>query len=119
MQKIALFPFTISINIQDFKVSKTKTTISDIAKHLNISPSTVSRALNDNELISQSTRDKVWEAARQLNYKPNLSAQPLKGIKTALLGILVPDLSTSFYRDLVNSMQEYANAAGCQNHSYS
>ena len=77
-------------------MNKSKVTISDIAKFMGISASTVSRALNNNPTISEETRKNVQEVAKQLNYKPNQSAIALKGGKSRLVGILVPQLSTSF-----------------------
>jgi len=74
-------------------------TIKDIAKKLNIAPSSVSRALNNNKRISEKTRSLVWETAREMGYQPNVSgylseAQSLKNI-----GVIVPDLSHCVYID--------------------
>ena len=58
-----------------------KATIYDIAKALNISAATVSRALNKNPKISQATRELVFETAAKLNYKQNKVAQALRSGK--------------------------------------
>lgn len=64
-------------------MNKPQITIKDIARALNVSPSTVSRALKDNPDISQETRDLIHAYAREHNYKPNVlavnpSCQPLE-----------------------------------------
>ena len=57
---------------------KQHSTIHDIARELNVSASTVSRALQDNPRISSSTREAVKRAAEQLNYQPNVVASALR-----------------------------------------
>jgi len=64
------------------------TTIKQIAKELEIHPSTVSRALSGHPHIAEKTREKVLRMADQLNYMPNLWAQNLVGSKTNLIGCL-------------------------------
>lgn len=68
--------------------SKSKVTLSDIAKKLNVTVSTVSRAINDPEKISSETRAKVMELVKELNYTPNSAARTLKTNKTGTLGYL-------------------------------
>ena len=58
------------------------TTLKELAKLLNISVSTVSKALNDSHEISENTKRRVNELAEKLNYKPNRIAQQLKNNKT-------------------------------------
>ncbi len=60
-------------------------TVIDIANYLNLSPSTVSRALNNNPKISQKTKEKVWEAAKKMGYTPNLPAYILDTTKRTVL----------------------------------
>ena len=59
-------------------MNKPQITIKDIARALNVSPSTVSRALKDNPDISQETRDLIHAYAREHNYKPNVLAVNLR-----------------------------------------
>ena len=65
-------------------------TIKDLAEKLNISVSTVSRALKDNPEISQQTRKTVQALAKELGYKPNPIAVALKTHKSNTIGVVVP-----------------------------
>lgn len=87
-------------------------TIRDIAKALNISTSTVSRALHEHSDINEQTRRAVLEMARQLDYQPNLLAQSLVKSKSNTIGILVPEFLTYFFPTVIIGAQEVAAAAG-------
>ncbi len=82
------------------------TTIKQIAKELEIHPSTVSRALSGHPHIAEKTREKVLRMADQLNYMPNLWAQNLVGSKTNLIGCLVLELTNPFYIPMVRAIQD-------------
>ena len=69
-----------------------RASITDLAKALNFSPSTVSRALNDNSVISATTRLRVRQLAQELNYHPNHLAAGLRTGRSNLLGVLVPHI---------------------------
>ncbi|MGZ8516623.1 MAG: LacI family DNA-binding transcriptional regulator, partial [Chitinophagaceae bacterium] len=71
-------------------------TIYDIAKHLNISATTVSRGLKDNPAINKNTRKKIVEAARLLGYRSNTFASSLRSKKTYTLGVIVHRLNSYF-----------------------
>jgi LacI family transcriptional regulator len=86
-----------------------KTTIHDIAKQLNITASTVSRALNNKPRISENTRKAVLKAAKQLNYQPNNIAAALRNGKSFLIGIIVPTADRSFFASVVRGIEEIAN----------
>ena len=81
-----------------------KITIKEIAKALNVSTATVSKAMQDYPDISNGTKKKVKEYAEKIGYEPNIHASFLRTKKTKLIGIVVPDLNTSFYRELVASL---------------
>ena len=95
------------------KIEKKKNniTVQDIAEHINISASTVSRALNNHPKISQATKEKVWNAAKKLGYQPNIPAY-MSTEKTKIICFIVPELNTPFYLDLINSIQEYTSQKG-------
>lgn len=95
-------------------MKKSKTTISDIAKYLNISTSTVSRALNDHELINEKTKEEVRNAARLLNYRPNQHARSLQTGRSGVLGLLLPDLKSLFYQQIQVAVEQIAQAQGQQ-----
>ena len=85
---------------------KTKSPISiiDVAKHAGLSPATVSRVLNKSGYFSIETQQKVEEAVIQLGYSPNWMARGLKGMKSRLIGLIIPDITNVFYTSLANSV---------------
>lgn len=87
-------------------------TIYDIAKKLNITPSTVSRALSDHPRISQKTKIRVREMASQMNYEPNKVAAALRSGKTYILGVILPTTDRSFFSSVIRGIEEVANRAG-------
>lgn len=74
-----------------------QTTIKDIAKRLNLSIATVSRALNDKWEVSRETRELVMRTAAEMQYRPNAQARGLVSRKTRTIGVLVPDMTSSNY----------------------
>lgn len=87
-------------------------TIKDIAKRLNISVATVSRALRDLPDIHPDTKKMVIDLAEELDYQPNVIATSLVKSKTKTLGLIVPDLGYYFFSTVVKSIEEAAIAAG-------
>lgn len=85
-------------------------TVKDIASKLQVSPSTVSRALNGHEDVSPITKEKVLEMAQRLNYFPNLAARSLRTQKTRTLGLVVPEISKYFFSNVLSGIQEYASS---------
>ncbi|MCC9137242.1 LacI family DNA-binding transcriptional regulator [Pontibacter silvestris] len=90
-------------------MSKPKVTIHDIAERLNITASTVSRALNDNPRISDVTKKAVLKAAKQLNYQPNNIAAALRNGKSHIIGVIVPTADRTFFSSVVRGIEEIAN----------
>ncbi|MBA4055257.1 MAG: LacI family transcriptional regulator, partial [Marivirga sp.] len=103
---------------------KHQTTIIDIARELQISKSTVSRALRGHSDINKETRQAVLDIAKQLDYQPNLLAYGLAKSQSLSIGIIVPEFINSFFPYVIIGAQEVANPAGyhilvCQsNESY-
>ncbi|HJX72340.1 MAG TPA: LacI family DNA-binding transcriptional regulator [Bacteroidales bacterium] len=87
-------------------------TIHDIARMLNISASTVSRALSGNPRISKSTRDKVKKLAGKLNYQPNIVATNLRTGKSKTIGIVVPHINRNFFSNVIGGIEQTASNAG-------
>jgi LacI family transcriptional regulator len=81
---------------------------SDIAKKLNVSRITVSKALRDHPDISREMKEKVLKAAKKMGYVPNLIATQLNTRKTFTIGIVVPDLENIFFAFVVDSMIDFA-----------
>lgn len=83
-------------------------TIKEIAKRLNISPSTVSRALHDHPRIGLRTRMQVQQLAKELNYEPNQLAIRFKQKRTFTLGLILPNLSEEFFSLAINGIEDTA-----------
>ena len=83
-------------------------TIHDIAKNLNISASTVSRALNNNPNISRSTIEKVNAYAIKIGYRPNWIASNLRKRKTNSIGIVVPQINRNFFSSFISGVEKIA-----------
>lgn len=90
-------------------------TMRDIATLAGVSPSTVSRVLNDVATrvpITDETRTRVNEAARRLGYRPNPLARGLRGAPTMLLGAVVRDITDPFFSGAIEALSEAARARG-------
>ncbi|WP_054954869.1 LacI family DNA-binding transcriptional regulator [Paenibacillus dakarensis] len=90
------------------------TNIKDIAKHLGVSVSTVSRAINNHSDVSKETKRQVMEAIREFNYRPNAIAKGLIQKKTFTIGLLIPDISDPFFSALANAVEEMLFEYGYQ-----
>lgn len=93
-------------------MKKSRTTITDIANELGVSPSTVSRALNNNPAISKKTKKAVVKLARKKNYQPNLLALNLLQKKTNTIGVIVPEITSYFFSSVINGIQDMVNPLG-------
>lgn len=81
------------------------TTLKELAVLLNISVSTVSKALHDSHEISENTRIRVKELAAKLNYKPNRIAQQLKTNKTKTIGVILPTVTNPFFAEVLHGIE--------------
>ncbi|MEB2786362.1 LacI family DNA-binding transcriptional regulator [Algoriphagus persicinus] len=86
-----------------------KATIHDIAEKLQVTASTVSRALNNNPRISDATKKKVLKVAKELNYQPNNIASALRSGKSRLIGVVVPTANRNFFSSVIRGIEEIAN----------
>jgi LacI family transcriptional regulator len=84
-------------------------TIKDIAKALNLSIATVSRALRDSYKISHETKQKVVDYATAHNYRPNLMAQSLKNKKSRTIGVIISSLPNNFFAEVINGIEWVAS----------
>lgn len=88
------------------------TTIIDIAKIMGVSGATVSRALKDHPDISEGTRSAIKKMAEELNYQPNSLAQSLTRKESRTIGVIIPNIETSFFTSILTSIQNKASDAG-------
>jgi len=87
-------------------------TIKEIAKALNVSISTVSKALNDSHEIGDKTKAKVLEYAAAHQYKPNLLAQNLKTGKSNTIGVILTSINNPFCSQIIEGIQQHALKVG-------
>ncbi|MDF2158102.1 LacI family DNA-binding transcriptional regulator [Algoriphagus sp. CAU 1675] len=87
-------------------------TIKDIAKELNVSSSTVSRALKDYPGISDETKRKVKELAEKLNYRPNAIALSLRKSRSYTIGVIIPEVVHFFFSTVISGIEEVAYSRG-------
>jgi len=88
-------------------------TIRDVARRAGVSLSTVSQVLNGREgYASAETRDRVLAAARELSYRPNALARGLVTSRTGTLGVVITDITRSFFTQVVGSIEQVASAQG-------
>ena len=88
-----------------------ETTIYDIARLLNLSPATVSRALNDHPAINSNTKQLINSKALEMGYRSNTFASNLRRQQTKTIGVIVPRLDSSFMSTVLAGMEKVANEA--------
>jgi len=79
--------------------------LTDVAKLAGVSPTTVSRVINNKGYLSEKTIQKVQEAMRELGYKPNNVARSLQGKSAKLVGLIFPNISHVFYAELIDKLE--------------
>lgn len=87
-------------------------TLADIARELGVSKMTVSRAINNNPLISEETRKRVLEVARRMNYQPNQHARALATNRSYLIGIIIPDIMNLYFAEVIRAIETISRPAG-------
>ena len=85
-----------------------RVTIYDIAKEVGVSPSTVSRAFNETDLVSGDKINKILETAERLGYRPHLVAKSLRTHKTRSIALLVPDVLNPFFPEIIKAVEDIA-----------
>lgn len=87
-------------------------TMTEIARLTNVSQPTVSRVLNGNPNVAAEIRERVLACAKEHNYQFNALAKGLQGSRTMLLGVLLTDISNSFFADLAKEIEREARRSG-------
>ncbi len=93
---------------------KNKITLKELAKLLNVSVSTVSKALHDSAEISPKTAERVKELAKLHNYRPNPVAVNLKSSKSGTIGVIIPNISNTFFANVLLGIEARAQKSGLQ-----
>ena len=86
--------------------------LKELAAELKLSPSTVSRALNDSYEISEATKKKVISMAEKLNYQPNPFARSLRENKSKTIAVVIPERMSSFFSKVVDGIEEITQQYG-------
>ncbi|QEN08712.1 LacI family transcriptional regulator [Oceanispirochaeta crateris] len=84
----------------------------DVAQSVGVSVTTVSHALNGTRFVDQATKNRVLKCVQELGYVPNILAQSLKGKGTKTIGIIVSDISETFFSEIVKSIEKTAGEEG-------
>ncbi|MCK5148968.1 LacI family DNA-binding transcriptional regulator [bacterium] len=87
-------------------------TLKDLAKRLKVSPSTVSRALNDHPDISSPTKKRILALAESLDYHPDNVAQSLKNACTKTIGVIIPEIKHDFFASVLDGIEDITHEAG-------
>lgn len=95
-------------------MKKDRPTVHDIARELNVTASTVSRALNDHPRISDSTKKAVLNMAKKLSYQPHRIAAALRKGRSHIIGVIVPTADRNFFASAVRGIEEMANQSNYQ-----
>jgi LacI family transcriptional regulator len=93
---------------------KNKITLKELSKLLNVSVSTVSKALHDSAEISPKTVERVKELAKLHNYRPNPVAVNLKSSKSGTIGVIIPNIANTFFANVLSGIEARAQKAGLQ-----
>lgn len=87
-------------------------TLKDIAKELNVSVSTVSKALNGSKEISTKTKEKIQAFAKFYHYKPNALALKLRNQKTMIIGVIIPEIVHHFFTRVISGIENEVSKHG-------
>lgn len=91
---------------------KKKSTIYDVAKIAGVSPSTISRVMNTPEIVAEDTRQKVINAVKELAYIPNMMAASMPKRRTNYIGLIIPDVTNTFFSNLIRGIQDISEEHG-------
>lgn len=101
--------FTFVLTMDKFKK---KITMQDLAKELNTTTATVSRALNNSPEISEEMKAKVKALAKKHNFRPNSYASTLRKGKAKTIGVVVPFINRHFFSNIISNIERIVSASG-------
>ena len=83
-------------------------TIYDVAREAGVSMATVSRVVNGNKNVKENTRKKVLDVIDRLDYRPNAVARGLASKKTTTVGVVIPNITSSYFASLAKGIEDIA-----------
>ena len=89
-----------------------KVTISDVAKMAGVSTATVSHTINNTRYVSDETKERVFQAIKELGYTPDASARSFRTGKKKIIGFIVPDVANKFFATMIESVETYLAGHG-------
>lgn len=89
-----------------------KVTISDVARLAGVSTATVSHTINNTRYVSAETKERVYQAIRELGYTPDVSARSFRTGRRQTVGFIVPDISNKFFGTMIESVENYLSEHG-------
>lgn len=104
-----------SISKFETRSNQRPVSLKELAAHLNLSTTSLSLVLNNSpvaDAIPQETKDRIYAAAKEFNYRPNYLARSLRAQRTHTLGVLVPELSDGYSSMVLSGVEEYLLQAG-------
>src|SRR4051812_40622258 len=87
----------------------TNVTIQQVAMAAKVSVATVSRALQNPEMVAEASRNKVHDAVARLGYTPNVQARNLRTARTRMIVALVPDIANPFFSEVIRGVERVAH----------
>lgn len=88
-------------------------TIIDVAEHAGVSVATVSRMMNNPDVVSEKTKKKIHKTMQELHYQPNAMARALQQKKSNIIGLVLPLINYAFFSELTDAVEEC-----CHEHGY-
>ena len=82
--------------------------IDDIARKAGVSSTTISRVLNNSSYVKEETREKVLKIIEEMNYVPSAIARSLSKRETSTIGIIVPDITNSYFGEIIKGISKIA-----------
>lgn len=87
-------------------------TLKDVAKKAGVSPALVSLALNRKPYVSKKAKKRIYRAARELGYRPNIVARSLRKKKTGTIGLVLSDIANPFFPEIARGIEQRAREVG-------
>ena len=106
------FIYTVIIYNRLHKKVYKMATLKDVAKLANVDVSTVSRALNNTSYVHPDTKERIYAAAKELGYHPNVMAQALRQGKRHTIGVVVPRLHMAIFSEILQGIEQQAGELG-------